>query len=378
MRILYYSPAYWVDGGAGSHAQGLVAGWIELGHEVTVLPPRPMGTPSESSIVGSRRSFPQAVMSIARTARGLARATLLIWKCMATLRSLCPDVTVVRRAPYDFLADALSRSSSGRVIGEVNAIGSFEAEAHWGHRYDIFERRREKAFLHRCSRVACVTEEVRAQVLDLGISGERTLVVPNGVDTRLFRPNVARQATLTGTRTEADVFIAYCASVSPLHDLSTAVEAMALLRALTTKRISYIFAGPDADDLVAAGADLDLIDSCAHIGPIPHAAVPGLLAHAHLGCVALRNSYGSPLKIMEFMAMGIPVVVAASGSGLDPLRASGGGFVCAPGDARALAQTLATLVEDDSLRSKVGSRASAWVAANGSWKHMAERMLTDA
>ena len=292
------------------------------------------------------------------------------------LRVFDPAVRVVRRSPYDFVADAISKTGDSILIGEVNEVCSVEAAQYWGQRYDSAERRREMRYLSRCQRVACITEEVRTQVIALGVPHDKTRVVPNGVDSRDFNPELRSRTRSTDCRD--DTVIVYCASVTPLHDLVTAVAAMSELRVLTDCGVRYLFIGPSMDDLRTAGADDSFTARCLCTGAVAHEEVPALLAHADVACVALNNSYGSPLKIMEFMAMGIPTAVAATGTGLDPLRESGGGIVCEPGDVSGLTAALLRLVSDVELREKMGADAAEWVRQFGTWQRTAEQMIVDA
>lgn len=376
MKIVYYSPAYWMNGGAATHSRGLVSGWRDLGHNVLVLPAsRQDSRLSVSAMSGAYPRLPQWAMSVGRTLRGSVRARRLAVDCLASLRDFDPDLRVVRRSPYDFVADAISRVGGSELVGEVNAVCSVEAAQHWGQHYDMAERKREMLYLERCHRVACITEEVRAQVMALGVPLAKTRIVPNGVDVSVFSDEAWPHACRTSG--PCKIVVAYCASVTPLHDLATAVAAMSELRVGTGDTVRYLFIGPSPDDLRAAGADDAFIACCAHTGPVAHAAVPGLMAQADVGCVALNNSYGSPLKIMEFMAMGIPTAVAAAGTGLDPLRESGGGIVCNPSDVSGLTNALKLLASDVDLREEMGERAVEWVRKFGTWQRMAERMIQD-
>lgn len=374
MRVLYYNPLFHGNGGAATHAQGLAHGLGQLGHDVLVLPTLVLPA-LEPSGVPRRSMMPGPVMSGARTIRGIVRAGRLTSTCVAALRAFRPAVLIARRAAYDYVCDALIRTAGCSKVGEVNGVASVEAEELWGHRYDGIELARERAFLNACDQLCCVTAEVRNQVESLGVDVAKARIVPNGVDTDRFFRGVVPDPETMRMCAPCDAVVGYCASVSPLHDLRTVVDAARQLRLSAPSRLKFLFVGPTREDLERAGADRDLLDCCVAIGHVPHERVPSLMACMDAGCVALRNRYGSPLKIVEFLAMGVPVAVAAEGSGTDVVDSVGAGFVVASGDAAALATALATIVSSPEVRAECGARGAEWAGLHCGWDQVAQRML---
>ncbi len=374
MKIAYYCPPYWGDGGPATHGQGIVKGLRRLGHEVLVLPPDASG----SVPLGYRppvRLIPQSASSVVRHFRGWrrARAGGLARRCVQALQGFEPDCLIVRRPPYDLVADAVLRASRCQVVGEINAVPFLEAQNYFGRRYDWIERRREVAFYSRCDRLACVTEEVKQQLVGLGLPTDRIVVAPNGVDTELFSPSVLRKSGVFAQ--PPALVIGYCASLTPLHDLPVAVEAMQGVRFELGDQVSFLFLGPSREDLVAAGADERFLTSCVAMGRVPHRDVPAFMAWMDIGCVALKGVHGSPLKVMEFMAMGIPVAAAANGSGMAPLLAAGAGLVTPAGEREALKMSLLILAHDPMKRTEMGRAGRAWVTSHGTWEVSAARMI---
>jgi glycosyltransferase involved in cell wall biosynthesis len=112
-------------------------------------------------------------------------------------------------------------------------------------------------------------------------------------------------------------------------------------------------------------------------GPQPHNRVPLLLALADVGVAPFVPDayaplkafgfYWSPLKVFEYMAMGLPVVTPAIPP-LDGIVREGlEGLLYPVGDAAALTAAIRDLAGDAGLRARLGESARARVVAHYSW-----------
>jgi glycosyltransferase involved in cell wall biosynthesis len=100
---------------------------------------------------------------------------------------------------------------------------------------------------------------------------------------------------------------------------------------------------------------------------VPYDEVPALLRAARVGIYALPvdDRYGvnwscSPLKVVEYMSVGLPVVASRVRDAEDALGQSGGG-VCVEGDPGAFADAVERYLNDPELARRDGARGRAWV-----------------
>lgn len=134
-----------------------------------------------------------------------------------------------------------------------------------------------------------------------------------------------------------------------------------------------------ARQAAAAGGVQDRID---FVGRVPHDAVPGYLANAHVGVAPFNPAahralelgwFWSPIKIFEYLAAGLPVVTAD----IDELRAllpdSLGRFY-APGDVGALADRLVALATDRDAVRAAGLVARRVAEKHYTWDEQAARV----
>ena len=97
----------------------------------------------------------------------------------------------------------------------------------------------------------------------------------------------------------------------------------------------------------------------------PRDRMPALWSLCDVAVVLLRRSpvlsTALPSKMLEAMAMGRPIIVAAEGEAGDLVEAAGAGLPVAPEDPKALAEAILQLVENPGLRQEFGIRGREWV-----------------
>jgi glycosyltransferase involved in cell wall biosynthesis len=125
-------------------------------------------------------------------------------------------------------------------------------------------------------------------------------------------------------------------------------------------------------------------------GPQPHDRVPLLLALADIGVAPFVPSvyaplrtfgfYWSPLKVFEYMALGLPVVTLDIPPLNTIIRAGEEGLLYREGDLATLTVHIAALAANPAARARMGRSARARVVAHYSWDaHCAqlERVLQE-
>ncbi|MGB9623789.1 MAG: glycosyltransferase [Phycisphaerae bacterium] len=94
--------------------------------------------------------------------------------------------------------------------------------------------------------------------------------------------------------------------------------------------------------------------------------VAALLATADLFAFPSRSE-GLPTALMEAMAAGKPIVTTDAPGCRDLIRHGQTGLTVPVGDARALADAMARLLDDADLSRRLGAAAAAWALANCDW-----------
>jgi glycosyltransferase involved in cell wall biosynthesis len=77
----------------------------------------------------------------------------------------------------------------------------------------------------------------------------------------------------------------------------------------------------------------------------------------------------------EAMACARPVIAARTGGLPEVVRDGETGFLAPPGDAAALAERIGALLDDESLRKRLGAAGRAWTLEMFTWDRVVERVL---
>lgn len=223
--------------------------------------------------------------------------------------------------------------------------------------------------------VLAVSAQVAAHLRQYpGVEG-RLHVVPNGVNPDRFPPG------LTPSRPAGPgVFtVGFLGTLKPWHGLDVLTEAFTLLHGrVPATRLLIVGDGPGRKGLEADLKSKGLRKAVEFTGAVRPEAVPGLLASMDVGVAPypkLDRFYFSPLKVLEYMAAGLPVVASRIGTLAHLIRHEDNGLHCAPGDAAGLADALERLNEDRSWRIDLGRQARATVIRDHTWDSVVRRIL---
>jgi glycosyltransferase involved in cell wall biosynthesis len=95
-----------------------------------------------------------------------------------------------------------------------------------------------------------------------------------------------------------------------------------------------------------------------------------------LSALSVPTTYGEAfgLYVIEAMACGVPVAQPRHGAFPELIEMTGGGLLCAPGDAKALADAMETLLLDPAKARAMGARGREAVARDFSVERMAQKV----
>lgn len=246
------------------------------------------------------------------------------------------------------------------------------------------------------------TTWVRSCYIRSGVSPSKVRVIPNGVDTQAFNPEV-RPFQLPTTKRFVFLFVgglihrkgvdillrAYSTAFRPQDDVCLVIKDYGAQSPYTPS--------PIKNQVLAACANASLPQIVYLDRDMPDDMMPAL----YRACNCLVHPYrgeGFGLPIAEAMACGLPVITTNYGAALDfcdtdrcylipaqlryldspkvgDLNTTDVPWLAEP-DWEALAWTMRRVYEDPAGAEAVGQRAHNYIAAHLTWKQAAERVLT--
>ncbi len=211
----------------------------------------------------------------------------------------------------------------------------------------------KRTVLRRALGVYPVSREIADLVAPLTRPGGLGPTFPMGVDIAQLRDRAGAPSPVAGR-------VLFVGRLSDKKGVNILLEAVA--RSGAVREVRIVGDGPDRADLELLADRLGIGDRVLFVG---HADRERVLAeYRQAAVVALPSITGSggdrdgtPVVLMEAMALGLPVVASALGGMADEITDHDNGLTVSPGDVAAVAAALDEVLGDAELAERLGSRA---------------------
>jgi len=272
---------------------------------------------------------------------------------------------------------ARARELNVPLILEVNSPLPDEARQHRG----LFNHKLAEAIaellMQQADGIVCVSDSVAEWVVEARGHDEGVWIISNGVDAELFSPGGPRRQPPLPP--EDVPVVAFCGSFRPWHATDDLLEAFGLLiERIPEAHLVCIGDGPMRADFEETARAMGLGNRVHLTGAIPQSEVPRWLRGANAAVAPYRAEepfYFSPLKLFEFLSLGLPIVAADIGQIRDVVPHGERGLLYRPGDTRQLAELLTFLLWDRKSGAELGQAGRAWVLANATWQTQVASIL---
>lgn len=178
-----------------------------------------------------------------------------------------------------------------------------------------------------------------------GQYGMQARIIPNVVDTQVFRPRTAARE-----RVIAAPHVVVARNLEAIYGIDLGLRALAIARQRHPKlRASIAGSGPERERLEVLSAQLRLSDVVRFTGRLDEAAMAGLYQEANLVLNPVRAD-NTPNSVLEALACGVPVVSTNVGGVPFLVEHEQTAVLVEPESADALAGGLSRVLEDAELR----------------------------
>ena len=384
MRILYLCKTINSRHGGRTHAREFFAAIGKRG-DVEVIDsyyPLEENGDSEGKAVGGR----EKLQWLPRWLFAFLCLTLVHRKRTKHLSSLIADnrynVLLVRhettRIDFSYIK---RRHPNTKIAIELNAILSDE---HFSiNALKVFTRWFEYKQFRQVDKIFPVSSALQRSLLSAGISESRILVNPNGVDTARFNPGLLAQRAHFRDyyNIPKDKFvIGYVGGMEAFRRLPDLVKSYSLLANGKMKNRVFLFMVGDGKDYREVELELGKqcpSDSYRQLGWQHHADIPAVMATFDMAVMPYTLEYCSPLKLFEYLAMGLPTIGPDTKS-VRELFVDGEHLWLNEQNTRdpdPLFELMQTLIDNPCQREQVAAKGFRLVAENYTWDANAARIV---
>jgi glycosyltransferase involved in cell wall biosynthesis len=232
--------------------------------------------------------------------------------------------------------------------------------------YTAYNARLERKAYGQAARVVAVSDQVRNELVSIGIAPDKITTVPNGVDSEEFAPGTPEREQF-GLPREVRLALFAGDIRSPRKNLDTVLRALVGVHGM-----HLAVAGDTAGSpYPAMASDLGISDRVHFLGRVRE--MPSLMRSCDVFVFPSRYEACS-LVMLEAMAAGLPVVTSRGTGGAELVPEDGGFFLEDPDDAAGLAGILEG-VEADPRGLAPRSRRAREQALSLGWETMGARYL---
>lgn len=377
MRILYHHRTLG-DGAEGIHIREIVKSLRKQGHEVKLVSligeeqlANPTKKVANSNYGWIKKLMPGFVFELVEIGYNLKGYKML----MDAARDFKPEAIYDRYISYNYSAVRAARKLGIPMILELNSPYATQRKIWEKIYFPGLIQKYETRITNDADRVIVVSSALKDHLIKHGTRPEQIVVMPNGTDPEVFDPARYNGAFRKKYDIKSDeVVLGFVGVLRNWHNIETLLEAFQELRP-AEKNLKLLFVGDGniQGDLEAYAGKLGVRDRVIFTGRVPHQEVPDHIAVFDVAISPHVTYYSSPMKILEYMAMGKCVVAPDMKNIRDLIRPGETGLLFKPKNKADLKRALMEVVTDHENRQRIGQTATREVRQNFTWdKNAAE------
>lgn len=371
MKILYHHRTLG-DGAEGIHVREMIRAFRALGHEVKVIGPTGESLPEKSKKFRLLDRFKKAMPSWLFELLEIGYTLYAFFKVALETRRFRPDFIYDRYITFNAGVVVAGRRFGVPVCLEVNAPLALERSGEKDEKL-VFRRiasRMEAWICANATRTIVVSTPLKDYLESIGVPQGKCIVMPNGVDPLKFQPREKRQTLAEQLNLPATSFVVgFTGVLRPWHGLDLLLQAVETLgRERSDVSLLIVGDGPYRPALEQMAQQCGLERRVFITGRVAHEAVPDYVALFDVAVSPRATFYASPMKVIEYMALGKPVVVPRTQNFLDIVDEGINGVTFEDGDAQAMGRAIGSLYGAREECVELGRRARVKVETRLNWE----------
>ena len=365
----------------GVHIRGIVHALRELGHVVSVVSfpgadPEHETTAHDASggsrLAGLVTRLPGVLFELFELAYNL-----VTWVRMrSAIRRQQPQLIYERYSLFLFATVWLARRHHIPIILEINDSALVKrVRPLW---LKSLARRVERWCLRRCTGLVFISTYFQQQAQAAYGEIARSVVSPNAADLGRFDPDHFDITRLRAERGLVDRVVCGHIGVFALwHGMDVFMDAITMrLDEVPQLTLVLVGDGRTLPAIRAMVAERGLSDRVLLPGRVAHDDIPAWIACMDYAVLPDSNEYGSPMKLFEFMAMGVAMVAPDYAPIAEVVDDGRTGWLFPRRQTEACVQRVIELASQGAARERVGRAARECIVREHQWRNNAEQLLS--
>jgi glycosyltransferase involved in cell wall biosynthesis len=374
MRILYHHRIRSKDG-QFVHVEELIGAFRSLGHEVRVVGPEHVENEQFGADAGWVATLKERLPGAAYELLEFGYSMHDYRKIRRAIREFKPDLVYERYNLFFPSGVRAARSAGVPVFLEVNAPLYEERSRFGGLSLHRLAKWSEQYVWQNADAVLPVTEVLAGLVREAGVTAERIHVIPNGINETEFSRLPAPEEAKRRLGLEGRFVLGFVGFMRDWHGLERVIEFMARSERKDLHAL-FVGDGPARSSVERRARELGLSDQVTVTGVVQRCEVPDVLPAFDVALQPAVVEYASPLKLFEYLAVGLPVLAPSTSNIREVLQDGVNAMLFDPGDEASFAGGLELLCSDADLRQRLGASARETINRRDlTWAGNARRIL---
>lgn len=377
MKIIYHHRTLG-DGAEGIHIREMIHAFRSLGHAVTVVAPAGEHPPQNNPKVGNLSTIKSALP-------GFLFEFCEILYSLYSFASIC--IKSIKIKP-DFIYDRYITYNMGGVIAakflkipiflEVNAPLALERTEQPDEKL-CFKRIAfwiERWVCSDATKTIVVSTPLKNYLISIGVNAGKIVVLPNGVNHEKFFPHEKDgNLLLNYGLAKSDIVIGFTGILRAWHGLELLLDSFrAISQEYENVFLLIVGDGPIRHDLEDSINNFNLKSKVTITGRIPYDKVHEYVNMFDIAVSPKSTFYASPMKVVEYMALGKAVVTPNEENFLDLIDVGKNGMVFNAESEDGLSIVLKKLLENRNLMTELGGNARKKVQDRLNWRWNGSRV----
>jgi len=378
VRILYHHRTLG-DGAEGIHIREMVKAFRDLGHQVRVVSLIGEHTNVESEHARKWMKIKQMIPHITYELAEIAYNIVGTLRLLKAIREFKPDFIYERYNSYTKAGLIAARKARLPFILEVNAPVAYERSkySYLQMKFPWLARYYEKKICSGADHVFTVSTALKEfLVKNRGVSAQKITVTSNAIDPVKYVKVNSGHVVREKFNLNRHLIVGFVGSLREWH-------GMDLLMKVIPEVLQH---HPQCHFMIVGRGELEeqfrnfikqrgIQDRVTLTGWVSHDEIPRYISAMDITLMPNSNFYGSPLKVLEYMAVGKPTIAPRLGPLEEIIQDGITGVLVEAGNEKALSNAILELLNDFKKRKKLGKNARKSVITNCSWKNNAEKVI---